>query len=569
MKHVTSYIFLIMALLLFGVNGAAAQEQDCPFEVAVDGNNTDISYENKVLSIRSSDNVTITGNGNPTDWGIEIESLAIYLRVTIKDLNIEREGVPLKIKGGEPGTIIIEGTNRFVSTGSSGTAGIEAGYLYLEGSGSLTAIGAKGADGTGGGAGIGDGSSLTIGGGIIHAEGGAGAPGIGVSDPKDMTIQIIGGTVTAIGGGGKNPAPGIDGGTSSGYPSIELNAFVIAIDGTDHEGNPATTRINNHRKGLFIRGKQLPGGTIEQTSSALVGDVTLKSNAEIPAWATVTIDDGQTFTIGPNVTLTNSGTIYNKGTLTGNPITGNLPHHNITFNANYSSLPAVEKYILQGDALPTDIFTRPDYTFQGWYDASGGGAKVETIDKPQTLYARWKAVPEPEPEPEPTPVYYTVTLPFVEGVATDPVAGDYEIESWSTFRFYLTLDADYSESEPVVTTSRGETITPRTSDGAYLVKYVRTDVEIFIDGIVKNLPPVANEPIRAAASEPEIWSEDACLCIRLPEGMPTSPVRIFTPEGRLLDSFRSVPGLNRRQLPTGIYIVRVGETVRKIIVKYR
>lgn len=567
MKHVTSYIFLIMALLLFGVNGAAAQEQDCPFEVAVDGNNTDISYENKVLSIRSSDNVTITGNGNPTDWGIEIESLAIYLRVTIKDLNIEREGVPLKIKGGEPGTIIIEGTNRFVSTGSSGTAGIEAGYLYLEGSGSLTAIGAKGADGTGGGAGIGDGASLTIGGGIIHAEGGAGAPGIGVSDPKDMTIQIIGGTVTAIGGGGKNPAPGIDGGTSSGYPSIELNAFVIAIDGTDHEGNPATTRINNHRKGLFIRGKQLPGGTIEQTSSALVGDVTLKSNAEIPAWATVTIDDGQTFTIGPNVTLTNSGTIYNKGTLTGNPITGNLPHHNITFNANYSSLPAVEKYILQGDALPTDIFTRPDYTFQGWYDASGGGAKVETIDKPQTLYARWKAVPEPEPEPEPTPVYYTVTLPFVEGVATDPVAGDYEIESWSTFRFYLTLDADYSESEPVVTTSRGETIMPRTSDGAYLVKYVRTDVEIFIDGIVKNLPPVANEPIRAVAPEPEIWNEDACLCIRLPEGMPTSPVRIFTPEGRLLHAFRSTPGLNRRQLPTGIYILQVGDTVRKVLIK--
>uniref|UniRef100_UPI0035ABF5FA hypothetical protein n=1 Tax=Parabacteroides faecis TaxID=1217282 RepID=UPI0035ABF5FA len=102
MKHVTSYIFLIMALLLFGVNGAAVQKTDCPFKVTVDGGNTDISYDNKVLSIRSSDNVTITGNGNPTDWGIEIESLGISLRVTIKDLNIERKGVPLKIKGGRP-----------------------------------------------------------------------------------------------------------------------------------------------------------------------------------------------------------------------------------------------------------------------------------------------------------------------------------------------------------------------------------------------------------------------------------------------------------------------------------
>jgi hypothetical protein len=49
--------------------------------------------------------------------------------------------------------------------------------------------------------------------------------------------------------------------------------------------------------------------------------------------------------------------------------------------------------------------------------------------------------------------------------------------------------------------------------------------------------------------------------------MPTSPVRIFAPEGRLLDSFRSVPGLNRRQLPTDIYIVQVGDTVRKVLIK--
>ena len=127
-------------------------------------------------------------------------------------------------------------------------------------------------------------------------------------------------------------------------------------------------------------------------------------------------------------------------------------------------------------------------------------------------------MPEPEPEPEPT-VYYTVTLPFVEGAVTDPVAGDYDVESWSTFRFYLTLDTAYSQSQPVVTTSRGETLQPRTSDGAYLLKYVRTDVEVYIDGILLNPPPVANEPIRAAAPEPEIWSEDACLCIRLPEGL--------------------------------------------------
>ena len=1338
MKHVTSYIFLIIAFLLLGVNGAAAQKEECPFTVT-DKIDANISYdkENKVLSIEGSGKVTIEGDGTSTGWGIEIESQSLFFQVTIKNLSIEREGVPLKKKGAFNCSIIIEGTNRFVSTGSLGTAGIEVeGPLSLRGSGSLTAIGAKGDDITPGGAGIGGGAYLTIDGGIIRAEGGAGAPGIGVSDPQEgMTIQIFGGTVTAIGSGGKNPAPGIYGGTSSNSTTIAGNAFIIAIDREDaNEVIATTTQIENHTKGLFIRGEQDSDGSIVWASSDLKGDITLESDAEIPDWAEVTIADGQTFTIADGITLTNNGTltnkgtltnngtfsgtgtvesntslniggkdgfdvintdggatfsyngteklltisgsdrvlikgrnkdkavgcgiviaqgasptltiedlnveaaealvykglitglkigysltlqgtnrltstsgaginlngnninfagsgsltvtggngcagieaysllfntdnvfvvairgkgaesgisgslqhdsgfliygsqddtgnfsqeyskligsdftlggdaeipkgatvtiaagqtftiapgvtltnngtlenngaltnrgtltnngtfsgtgtvesntslniggnegfdviktdgdatfsyngkeklltisgtignvlikgrnkdnavgcgiviaqyasfylaiedlnivtdealvfrgtegrlanynltlqgtnrltstsggginlngnnitfagsgsltvtggngcagieaysllfntdnvfvvairgkgaesgisgslqhdsgfliygsqddtgnfsqeyselkgdnftlggdaeipawakvtiaegqtftidagvtltnngiidnngtltnkgtltnngtlsgtgtvesntslniggedgfdvfntdgsatfsydgteglltirgggnvlirgrnkdkavgcgivieqdanirltledlnikadkafvygdgspgdsrgyalvlqgtnrltsingpgmnlynievnfrgtgsltvtggnghagikapslsfflennvfvvaigdkgaasgieirgnlthnrglfihglqdggnfseeyselkgdnftlggdaeipdgatvtiaadqtftidagvtltnngtinnegiIYNKGTLTGKPVTGHFPYHYITFDANYPAS-VDERYILQGDALPTNIFTRSGYTFQGWYDAPDGGTKVETVTEPQTLYARWEAVPEPEPT-----VYYTVTLPFVEGAVTAPVAGDYDVESGSTFRFYLTLDMAYSQSQPVVTTSRGETLQPRTSDGAYLLKYVRTDVEVFIDGIEKNPLPVANEPIRAESPEPEIWSEDACLCIRLSEGLPTSPVRIFTPEGRLLDSFRSTPGLMRRQLPTGIYIVQVGATVRKVAIR--
>ena len=323
MKHVTSYIFLIIAFLLLEVNGVAAQKEDCPFKVT-DRINANISCdkENKVLSIEGSGNVTIEGDGTSTGWGIEIEPQSIHFQVTIKKLSIEREGVPLKIKGVFNCSITIEGTNRFVSTGSSGTAGIEVkGPLSLRGSGSLTAIGAKGTGDTPGGAGIsGGGGYLTIDGGIIRAEGGAGAPGIGVSDPQEgMTIQIFGGTVTAIGSGGKNPAPGIYGGTSSNSTTIAGNAFVIAIDGTDDDEVIATTtQIENHTKGLFIRGEQESDGSIVWASSDLVGDITLESNAEIPDWATVTIADNQTFTIADGITLTNNGVLTNKGTLTNN-----------------------------------------------------------------------------------------------------------------------------------------------------------------------------------------------------------------------------------------------------------
>ena len=282
----------------------------------------------------------------------------------------------------------------------------------------------------------------------------------------------------------------------------------------------------------------------------------------------------------------------------------------VTLSDNYASTIRVNKKVVSNgndkdvngtdtwlDTFKGNLIPDPTAADNGWSKAwswSGGGSsnlpqlKIVKGDADGSLsYTDWlspscqptlpasdylenKPVPpvEPDPEPEPAPtVYYTVTLPSVTGAVTDPVAGDYEVESWSTFRFYLTLDTAYNQSQPVVTTSRGETLQPRSSDGAYLVKYVRTDVEIFIDGIEKNPPPVANEPIRTAVPEPEIWSENACLCIRLPEGLPSSPVRIFTPEGRLLDSFRSVPGLNRRQLPTNIYIVQVGATVRKVAVR--
>ena len=229
--------------------------------------------------------------------------------------------------------------------------------------------------------------------------------------------------------------------------------------------------------------------------------------------------------------------------------------------------------IVSGTLLTLSYTESPNYRFSEYLSGSSAdnlrtlsGNTIQISDADLYLSARFN-YEDPTPPPPPAPIYYSVFLPSVEGAVTDPVAGTYDVESWSTFRFYLTIDTAYSQSQPVVTTSRGETLQPRTSDGAYLLKNVCTDVEVFIDGIEKNPPPVANEPIRAESPEPEIWSEDACLCIRLPEGLLTSPVRIFTAEGRLLDSFRSTPGLNRRQLPTGIYIVQVGKTARKVAVK--
>lgn len=166
------------------------------------------------------------------------------------------------------------------------------------------------------------------------------------------------------------------------------------------------------------------------------------------------------------------------------------------------------------------------------------------------------------PDPDPEPTYYTVTLPSVEGAATDPVAGSYDVESSDNFRFYLTLDADYNQSVPVVTTSRGETITPRTSDGAYIVKYVHSDLVISIGGIVKNPPPVANAEIQSGT---RIFTRNGSLFITTDRPM---QAQVITFGGQVARSLSLPAGTTRVDaLATGVYIVRLDDGMtRKVII---
>lgn len=171
--------------------------------------------------------------------------------------------------------------------------------------------------------------------------------------------------------------------------------------------------------------------------------------------------------------------------------------------------------------------------------------------------------PTPKPDPDPTPtVYHIVTLPQIEGATTDPVAGEYEVEAWSSFRFYLTLDEAYSQSSPIVTTDRSETITPRSSDGAYIIKYVRQPIAISIDGIIKNPDPVANEKIDA--NSPKVWTKDSYLHLQTPQ---PETVFIYTFNGTLLKKLTNLSGNKILWLPQGNYIVLIGKERFKVQVK--
>lgn len=167
----------------------------------------------------------------------------------------------------------------------------------------------------------------------------------------------------------------------------------------------------------------------------------------------------------------------------------------------------------------------------------------------------------PTPPPTPTPIYYTVSLPAVEGAITDPAAGDHPVESWDSFSFTIALDADYSESVPLVTVD-GTVLTPRESDGKYIIKWVRHDMAVEISGIVKNIP-TGTDDIQASAVD--IRQSAGVLCIDTPQPLEG---KIYSAAGTELRTLRLSAGTNRVYgLPQGVCIIRLSdETTRKVII---
>ena len=353
-------------------------------------------------------------------------------------------------------------------------------------------------------------------------------------------------------------------------------------------------------------------GTTEATKVTPQGDATLKN---VKTQATE-IAVGTTSVITLTGTSNDLGTITNAGTLTlnadeGTTVTVASVDNSGTFIDNTGSVTVVtgdaSLDLTATDAMPSDhtatgqvtLTAKPavaegaDVSYQwqkqengSWTDVSNPYTRATVTGSPDfttsisgtyrcritvekgsvsttllTLPATATVNSAPDPEPEPT--YYTVPLPSVEGATTDPVAGSYDVESSENFRFYLTLDADYNQSVPVVTTSRGETITPRTSDGAYIVKYVHSDLVISISGIAKNPPPVANAEIQSGT---RIFTRDGSLFITTDR---PARAQVFALTGQLIRSLDLPAGTTHVDpLTDGIYIVRLSDgTVQKVVVR--
>ncbi|WP_455639894.1 YDG domain-containing protein [Parabacteroides sp.] len=170
--------------------------------------------------------------------------------------------------------------------------------------------------------------------------------------------------------------------------------------------------------------------------------------------------------------------------------------------------------------------------------------------------------PDPDPVEPPVSKTYTVTLPSIEGLITDPVAGSYEVDRWSNFSFLLTLDEGYRKDSHPVVTARGETIPPEASTGKYIIRNVRSDLAVEITGIVKDIA-TGNESLSDGF---RITASDGLLLIAAPRA---ARLYLTDASGRLINTRRLSSGTNRIEgLAAGIYFVAIeGEEVQKVRVK--
>ena len=369
---------------------------------------------------------------------------------------------------------------------------------------------------------------------------------------------------------GDNTVP--DGGTLTGDGTTEATKVTPQGDATLENVKTQATEIAVGTTSVI---------TLTGAGNAL-GAITVGSGGNL----TLTANEGTSVTV---TSVANSGTFTdNTGSVTAVTgdaslnltATGAMPSdQTATGQVTLTTKPAVAEdadvsyqWQKQENGSWTDVsnpYTRatvagsPDFTtsISGTYrcriTVGKGGVSTTLLTLPAT------ATVNSTPDPDPEPTYYTVTLPSVEGATTDPVAGSYDVESWDNFRFYLTLDADYNQSVPVVTTDRGETITPRTSDGAYIVKYVHSDLVISISGIAKNPPPVANAEIQSGT---RIFTRDGSLFITTDR---PARAQVFALTGQLIRSLDLPVGTTHVDpLTDGIYIVRLSDgTVQKVVVR--
>ena len=245
----SSNTFSVAPLIIYPTNGGSLTY------------NTDYTYENNVLTIKTATPVTIRNTDPSTSTTDRIEVEGNYAYITLAGVNIDVSDMSdtAAFKNNSYlGITLAEGSvNKLIS--GSNCAGLQSNKLRIMGEGELIATGGENGAGIGGGD-YGEGSNITISGGTVTAEGGENGAGIGGGYGRyGSYIYISGGTVTATGSGG---GAGIGGGYDRYGSGITITGGTVTATGGSNGGAGIGGGYNDCGSAIKIN-----GGTVTATGS--------------------------------------------------------------------------------------------------------------------------------------------------------------------------------------------------------------------------------------------------------------------------------------------------------------
>ncbi len=294
-------------------------------------------------------------------------------------------------------------------------------------------------------------------------------------------------------------------------------------------------------------------GTINGNSSViggLIGDITLKGSG-------LTVKNNLVYILTNLPKIANTGRIAGKNT--GATLTGNYAFVTCS-DKNEASL--------DGDDWTGLMAEQPVAGWADWTKDNDPASLMPYLaNGPQVSFTGFNACPSNPTPPTPPvePVVNTIKIPVVEGATTYPAAGEYLLENGSIMTLLVFLPDDYDQSD-VKLLIDGDTIYSEESklralSYTFLVP-VTTDMEIKVVGIEKNNPTGIVESAKVEGAK--VWTSPGHIHVLqdVVSGKQNG-VRIYTMMGRLV--FSSQLSTVNCQLPSGLYLVVVGDTAVKVV----
>ena len=174
-------------------------------------------------------------------------------------------------------------------------------------------------------------------------------------------------------------------------------------------------------------------------------------------------------------------------------------------------------------------------------------------------------IEEPEPEEPETPVipdmpeYYNIMVEECEGVTVETSTS--VVREGQSMTFTIDIAEGYTDENMAVKVKRSlfgytEVIEPN-NEGIYEIKNIYTEIYIMVDGVEEEEEaPTGMESIEGA----KVYAKDGSIYVQTPK---QEQVQIISISGAVLKNETQI-GLQRYDLPRGIYIICIGEQRFKV-----